>query len=239
MGDLVVGRTYRRTFTFQNLGAGTLTVASVEVLGFGDETLTGAVPAELPRNASFSVTLQFKPTEEGIWQASVYLDASSESDSQLYTIDVSGFVNPEGDKPTVVLTEPAAKLVRYEEYMELSSIYFGTQPMTFTWRRNGVTVPGDFWFLRVPVMTAAQTGVYQLQLTNPYGTVNSTTTAVSMYYQKPDTVLPLVAGKSFQLKAPVVGPGLRFQWRLNGNPLVDSTNVKGTSTGTLRQPLPA
>ncbi|MBL9114796.1 MAG: hypothetical protein JNJ83_07280 [Verrucomicrobiaceae bacterium] len=236
VGDLVAGKSYKRSFTFQNLTTETLTVIGLEVIGFEDEVLTGGEGLEeLPPNASVTVTLTYKPSAEGFWQAGINLDTFG-SDFERTSINLSALVVAEadGEGAFAVLNADPSTLVRFEDFLELESIPFGTQAITFNWTRNGSPVGGSHQrLLRLPAMTPANVGVYRLNVSNAFGSATTAPTSVAMYYERPDTDTLLVEGKTAKLEAPVVGPGVTYQWRFNNNILSDGADYSGTSTKTL------
>jgi hypothetical protein len=234
VGDLVAGKSYKRSFTIQNLSTETLTVVGIDVLGFENEVVTGGEGLEeLLPNASVTLTLSYKPAEEGFWQAEINLDTFG-TNFERTTISLSAVVVVDGEPAFAVLNAPPSTLARYEDFLELESIPFGTQSINFNWTRNGVTVPGNNQrLLRIPTMTPALVGTYKLNVSNLFGSSSTASTAVAMYYERPPTALQLVNAKTARIVAPVVGPGVTYRWYFNNNPLSDGTDYSGTSKGTL------
>ena len=136
----------------------------------------------------------------------------------------------------------------------------GTQPMTYTWKKDGVAVSASATFRRTAAATA-DSGVYTVSATNVAGTTTSAAVVVTVEAPVAPTIYGLVpalsvdAGTQLYLNAMLQGTQpMQFQWKKDGAIIkgannsyysVDSatagdagsytlvaTNVAGTSTSS-------
>jgi hypothetical protein len=122
----------------------------------------------------------------------------------------------------------------------------GTSPISYQWRKNGVAIPSapSKEFFSISDAQAADSGIYDVVLTNTVGSVTSAAVNVDVLTGVVITAQPVSrevrggSGVLFSVVAsgsPKVGVGsLVYQWRKDGVNLTDVTGViSGADTDTL------
>lgn len=146
------------------------------------------------------------------------------------TVTVSTLVNP-----PVVVTPPASLAVPLGAPASFTVIATGTAPLTFSWRRNGVLVPGaNKAVLSLVSAQESDAGSYTATVENAAGSV--TTPAATLTVNVPPTP-PFITGQplgqtvmtdspvTFSVTATGTAP-LSYQWFKDGSPIAGaSTSV--------------
>ncbi len=110
----------------------------------------------------------------------------------------------------------------------------GAAPLTYQWRRNGTPLPGaNAASLTIQNPTAANAGMYDVQITNPCGVLFSNTAALTvgegpMITQQPAPT-DACPGQAVNLSVVVANPvGVTYQWRKNAAPINGAVNATFT-----------
>ncbi len=83
--------------------------------------------------------------------------------------------------PVVITSQPSSVSVSPGTSATLSVTATGTEPLSYQWRKAGVTITGaTSAFFNVPAAQAADAANYDVLVTNPAGTVTSTSAAISV-----------------------------------------------------------
>jgi|GEM_PF-1346741 len=145
--------------------------------------------------------------------------------------------------PVVVTHPPTQVYAAVGTTAVISAQVRGTAPLSYQWLRNYVELPGETNpTLSVPVtaQTNNQYYLYQLRITNPYGSVQTNSTRIWAVTQPIITTQPrgftAVAGSSSSdssLTVQASGSHLTFKWYRNGQPL-SSSNSSDLGFGTIR-----
>jgi hypothetical protein len=234
LGDVLLGRAVKRSFTVQNLGKFQVDGLSV----YGDDaegsTLTVPTETELPVNRSVTTTLALTPVSEGYWESAIYL--SGYTDTYVgTTIRVIANVIPGPAEKPYITGNPQSQLVWDQAPVSFSIEAGGTQVLGFQWLKDGRVMTGQNQReLRLPQATAVQAGNYTARVSNVAGSVVSASAALAVYQLMPETKITINDGAPTILTAPVTGPGVRYQWFHNQVALVDDSNVSGATTRQLR-----
>jgi subtilisin-like proprotein convertase family protein len=146
-----------------------------------------------------------------------------------------------GARATAVTVITAPELVnplRSQVVLEGSPFTFtpevtGSLPMTHGWRRGATTIAGaTAASYGKPSAALTDAAEYSVTLTNAAGSATGTAT-LGVVQPLPPTATAIVGGV-FALKVNAAGPGLVYQWLLNGVPLLEGGRFSGTSSDTLR-----
>jgi hypothetical protein len=108
----------------------------------------------------------------------------------------------------------------------------GTAPLSYQWFFNSQPLPGqNAPTLVLDPVTTQEAGTYFVGVSNPHGSVTSASASLLVDAPTNATILlqpygdTLPAGSYFNLSVVAAGtPPLRYQWYLNGEPLVEATN---------------
>lgn len=134
--------------------------------------------------------------------------------------------------PTIQLNGSGSLNVAYGSSFSISPSVSGTSPMTYEWRRNGVTLfDATGSYLSRSGVTSADAGTYTLVVTNDWGSVTSpgvtVTVAAAVAPQIsgiPET-LSVSSGSNFSLSANTSGTSpMALQWNKNGVPIPGATS---------------
>ncbi len=86
------------------------------------------------------------------------------------------------EHPPIITLQPVSLLVTNGDTVQLSSAASGTEPLAYQWLRNGISVPGATApTLIFPNIAPANSGAYQLRVTNRVGIAFSDTASLSVF----------------------------------------------------------
>ena len=173
--------------------------------------------------------------------SSYKLTAAGESDEGTYSVRVS---NPWGaawgvqGKVSVltrprVTRQPESLVTAPGESAILSVGARGTAPLHYQWMRDSQGLPGENQYrLKWAALQLADLGNYRVVVSNAFGAVTSAVAVVELaspprFLQQPLPIsLAVNEGAEARFFASVTGSApLRVQWRHNGAPIRDATNV--------------
>ena len=234
LGDVLLGRAVKRSFTVQNLGK--LQVDGLSVYGDDAEgsTLTVPTATELPVNGYVTTTLTVTPVSEGYWESTIYVDGYTDTYFGTTIRVIANVILGPAEKPSIAVP-PQSQLVWNQAAVSFSVEASGTQVLAYQWLKDGRALAGQSQReLRLLQATAAQAGQYTVRVSNSAGSVVSTAAALAVYQLLPDTKLTVNEGAPLTLTAPVTGPGVRYQWLFNNLPLSDNANLSGATSQQLK-----
>jgi hypothetical protein len=128
---------------------------------------------------------------QGQTNSSFSIGSISESDAGSYTVKITnagGSVTSDAAVLTVIVpvvptitTQPESKTVEVNGSTSLSVQAEGTQPLVYTWYKDGVTVPASMGNV-LPIMTAqtSNEGIYSVKVSNMVGSVTSNDVTVTV-----------------------------------------------------------
>lgn len=132
--------------------------------------------------------------------------------------------------PVVIVTAPLSQAANVGQEVTLSVNATGTGPIEYQWRKNGTPLAGENAPGLVLVVDADSGGFYDVVVTNPLGSVTSTTAALTVLIPPVITLQPLnqdvSAGSTAFFSVTASGPDVAYQWRRNG------VNLRG-QTGSM------
>ena len=145
------------------------------------------------------------------------------------------------DVPLYLTNQPVSQSVQPGATATFTVVAVGTAPLAYQWYFNGSAISGPAGTnatLTLTNMQAANSGNYQVYVTNAYGSVTSSLAVLTL------AVLPTVtsqpanwvwpAGGTVNLAAPVAGTGpLTYQWYKNGAPVLNGVQVAGANSPSL------
>lgn len=121
----------------------------------------------------------------------------------------------------------------------------GTGPFTYQWYAGSTAIPGaNRAVLALTAVTATQAGSYHVTVSNSAGSVDSALAALTVSPLGAPATAPAITtdpvtltalpqtSAVFAVAASGSGP-LRYQWTLNGTPMVDGSTVAGSGTAVL------
>jgi len=126
---------------------------------------------------------------------------------------------------------PANVTVNYGDSLSLVPVVTGTQPITYQWKKDGVSISGatNSAFFKSNV-TGADGGTYALTATNAAGPVASSNVVVTVIPPMPPLIVVqpvsvgVVVGSSASFSAAATGSNpLTFQWFFNDQPISGAT----------------
>lgn len=118
---------------------------------------------------------------------------------------------------------------------ELAAGVSGTLPWSFRWLKNGKFIPGA----TSPLLRTKDAGVYQVEVTNPYGSIQTDPVPVGFWDLKTDNEQIILVGGSAKASVIVSGPGIKVSWSKDEGaapglvPLTDGPLVSGSQTPNL------
>jgi len=144
--------------------------------------------------------------------------------------------------PADWLVQPTATSVAVGQSAQFISAAFGSQPMSYQWKRNGVVIAGatDMIYYTPAVVLADDGALYSVVATNP---ANSITSAAVRLTVLGAAVAPSIAtapanatvtagqNATFTVVAAGTGP-FSYQWRRNGNTISGATAASYTTAAT-------
>jgi hypothetical protein len=137
------------------------------------------------------------------------------SDAEIQGIYSAGSAGKCG-LPPVILTQPQSQTVVVGTSVNFSASAGGTPPLAYQWLLGGTNIPGATnTTLTLTNVQLSQAGTYSLQVTNTYGTTNSSDAVLTVDPPPPCLVCPT---------------GVVAWWSGEG----DASDQAGTNNGTLR-----
>jgi hypothetical protein len=147
--------------------------------------------------------------------------------------------NPSAQMPPQIWRQPLGQTIAQNQSVILMPFTTGSLPLNYQWLLNGSPVIGQTnrWLMLTSAQPA-QSGNYQLVVTNGGGSVTSAVAAVSVLIPPTITQQPssqtLIQGTTANLSAGVDGSApLAFSWTFNGTPLSDGGQFSGNATTNL------
>ncbi len=195
-------------------------------------------------SVTFSVTATGTPPLTYQWRkdgvdvagavgSSLSFSSVSEAEAGTYTVVVStggGSVVSAGalltiTSPPAITSQPQSQSVSPGAVVTFSVVATGTAPLSYLWRKNGVSVPGaTASSLTLSAVSASDAGTYSVVVSNSAGSVFSAGAVLSVTSGPVITAQP--QSQVVALGAPVVlsvtaygTPPLTYQWRKNGTDL--------------------
>jgi hypothetical protein len=185
----------------------------------------------------------------GETQTSLVLRNVRPEDAAQYSVVISGpggLVESKEAALTVaeavtIVSQPRSQNAAVGGSVRLSVAAKGTPPLAYQWRRGGVNIPGATGEgLSLANLAVADSGLYDVVVSNPVGSVTSQTAALAIIRppefitQPSGTNVPPGANVSFTPNVQGTEP-LRFQWLLNGVRIPGATNASLSITGVRPQ----
>ena len=144
------------------------------------------------------------------------------------------------NSPVVVTAQPVGGAFNLDAPVNLNVQASGTAPLKYQWRKNGVAIAGGTAAaFSVSAGTESTSGVYDVQITNPVGTVTSGSAVVVMNIPATLVKQPLSVsaheGGTVVLAAGAKGSGpLAYQWSKDGAILSGATSARLTLSNISR-----
>jgi uncharacterized delta-60 repeat protein len=137
------------------------------------------------------------------------------------------------NEPPIIVVHPQTQTVPLGQTVAFSVTATGTPTLVYQWRRNGLNIPGAVQTsLVVPSVTTNDVALYDVVVSNPFGTVTSTNATIILNF--PPTIIgqpqpvtqPVGTVATFTVQHGGNGP-CTYQWRRNG------VNIPGAISQTL------
>jgi hypothetical protein len=136
-----------------------------------------------------------------------------------------------------IATHPAGANIYVTNVLNVSVVAYGDTPLSYQWRKNGVTIPGATSSAYSYTTTATtDSGSYDCIVTNPFGSITSNVAIVNVFslagVAPTITTQPvggtIVVGNVLNVFVVAAGdPTLSYQWRKNG---VNAVGASATSS---------
>jgi hypothetical protein len=122
--------------------------------------------------------------------------------------------------PVVIVGAPLGRFANVDELVTFRVTAVGTPPLSYQWRKNGVVLPDETAASLSFLAGATSGGFYDVVVTNPLGSVASTTAALTVLTPPAITLQPtdqaIALGSTAFFSVTASGPALSYQWRRNG-----------------------
>ncbi len=233
-GTVTLGHTLAKTFTIHNIGTAPLTGVGATTVVSGIFVLTTAPASTVAPGGSTTFVVTFTPASLLPAQSALNI-SSNDADENPFSIHLDGF----SDALAVgtVAVQPASALLAPGQHYTLAPTILGTAPFTYVWRKNGVVLAGKTAAtLDFPSFKAADVGAYTLTITNEVGSATSQYAFLALVTQGPAAVT-IAEGGTFTQTATVTapaGPGISYQWKLNGSDIITGGRFSGTAAKALK-----
>lgn len=169
------------------------------------------------------------------------------SDAASYSVDVSNVVNVVSSSNAIltvvvspsISSDPTSQTVVAGNPVTFSASATGTDPLSYQWRRNGIDVGGATdTAITIANAQQANAGSYVLVATNFGGAATSSPAVLTVLDPPLVTTQPVsqtaFAGADIVFSVAVSGTGpFTYQWRQDGENLVDAGNVSGSQTTSI------
>lgn len=209
------------------------------------QTLSAGQSLTLSVAAAGSVPLSYQWSRNGAGiagatAADFVRPSAQASDSGSYSVRVT---NPAGiaTSATVtvtvltapaITTQPLSQAVPFGGRLLLQVAATGSTPLAYRWRKDGVFIAGatsDTY--EIASSDTSHSGVYQVEVSNPVGTVNSQSAIVTVSLPsapsitaQPQPNVNVNVGGQFTLAVTASGTGtLTYQWLKDGSPIPNAT----------------
>jgi len=147
-----------------------------------------------------------------------------------------GDESPPPQAPAIT-TQPASQAVSDGGTATLTVAASGTAPLGFSWRRNGIAIPGatDSTYTTPALTLADSGGSYTVVVSNSAGSVTSaaatlTVTPVAPSLSQAPQAVSSVVGQAAQFSVLAAGSApLAYQWLRNGTPIAGATAATYTT----------
>lgn len=165
--------------------------------------------------------------------------------SGLGTPNGTALINALAPSPPVLLTQPVGQTVPGGANVSFSATAGGSLPHAYRWLFNGTNLPAGgnvagvtSNVLSITSATLANSGSYQLLVTNTFGAVTSSVATLNVGLPPSITAQPasqiVPPGSNVVFSATVTGSTpLTFQWRKDGNKLSDGPGISGATSSRL------
>lgn len=231
-GRLIAGKSCIRTFTLRNNGDETISNISligpiyVPEVSFAKLTVTQPKRRSLGagEETTFTVAASRLPMVDAYrWQESIRLTSSQPASSVELTFVASVYSTPEppafffwsGGAPSLFVdrSEPQGAYPTSTTFGDTLSMFEGTQPATYQWRKNGAVIPGaQSPRLKLQTLGVAQAGSYTLTITNAYGQATSSPAYIVVCSHKNSGTLIVNEGSPLQLQATGIHGPADLHW---------------------------
>ena len=175
----------------------------------------GANP--IPGATSATYTKTAVVSDAGSYRVVVTNPAGSAT-SNAVTVTVNG--------PPAITAQPQDQMVFEGETLALSVTATGAG-LTYQWRRNGSPITGATAATYTKAAAPMDAGTYTVVVSNPAGSVTSTSAMVTVF--EPPTItshpvdVAIFEGGTFTLSVTATGTALSYQWRRAGTPIAGAT----------------
>ncbi len=171
--------------------------------------------------------------------ASFALDTAQAADAGSYDVLVGNVVGSVGSSAAILVvnagatltSQPSGTVANPGAPVTFSVTATGTGPFAYQWRRDGVNIPGaSSASLTIASVQASDAGSYDVQVTNPTGSVVSDGATLSVNAPVSIGAQPMGVtvnqGAAFSLSVAATGTGpITYQWRKGGVPLAGGTGT--------------
>lgn len=242
-GSVLLGGSNSLAFTVKNSGTANLTGLGITLTGAGANhfsiTANPTAPVAGP-NGSTIFTVAFAPTSDGMKTAVLQM-SSNDPDENPFTINLTGV----GSLPPMISAQPVSLTNVVDTIASFAVTASGDLPLAYQWRKNGdnLTNVGNVSgagaaTLSLAGVTFGDAGLYDVVITNTYGSVTSAPALLTVVQLPAITGEPVsrtnLAGEIalFSVTASGTGP-LTYQWRKGGVNLTSAGNIIGVTTANL------
>jgi len=220
--------------TLTHQGAAT-TKVNIEVASGEGELTLKTNPITLLPGQSQVLDLAFLPRTTG--QKTLTLTLSPDTPNtppQVYVFRAMVLAIP---NQLQFIQRPEAQFVNRGDgnMAELAAGVSGTLPWSFRWLKNGKFIPGATSAL----LRTKDAGLYQVEVTNPYGSIQTDPVPVGFWDLKTDHEQIILVGGNAKASVVVSGPGIKVRWGKDEGvdpglvPLTDGPYVSGSQTPNL------
>ncbi len=116
----------------------------------------------------------------------------------------------------------------------------GAPPLTYQWMKNGVDIAGATKnaYTIPPALVADNGSLFSVKVSNPGGTVTSTSAKLTVRIPPAITTQPadktVAAGTTAKFSVTATGTNLSYQWRKNGVNISGATKSSYTTPATVK-----
>lgn len=127
-------------------------------------------------------------------------------------------------QPPTITSQPVSTTVDAGQNASFSVTVSGSEPFTYQWRKDGISILGaTSSTLVLANVQAVNTGTYSVAISNAAGAIASngatlTVNAAPVFTSQPRTQIA-VTGTTVNFSVSAIGPGITYQWRRNGAPI--------------------